>query len=62
MKNIKRQAKSEDFKEGAIFYANFGELKLTKKYNDGIWEAKAPGGLKCIFENEARFYQVCVFC
>lgn len=55
---MKRQAISDDFKPGAILHASFGELKIIKKYDEGIWEARAPGGLTCIFESEARFYQV----
>lgn len=55
---MKRLATNEDFKPGAILHASFGEVKILKKYDDGIWEARAPGGITCIFESEARFYEI----
>lgn len=53
-----RQATKEDFKQGAILQASFGEVRILRKYDDGIWEARGPGGITCIFESDAKFYQI----
>ena len=55
---MKRLATKEDFKSGAILHASFGEVKILKKCDPGIWEARVPGGITCIFESEARFYEI----
>lgn len=53
-----RTAIPQDFKSGQTLYWEYAPLKITKKYDDGIWETRSKSGEKCVFECEAKFYQV----
>jgi len=53
-------ATAKSFKVGATLISKVGgyEFTITKKYDVGIWEARGQSGCKCLFEGEAKFYNV----
>lgn len=55
-----RTATLEDFKVGTKLITKQGgyEFTITRKYDDGIWEARSRSGEKCVFESECQHYQV----
>jgi hypothetical protein len=56
-----RTATLEDFKIGNTLITNTGySLTIYSHYDTGVWEARGHSGCTCVFEREARFYQIAV--
>lgn len=55
-----RPATISDFKVGQVMsYPKGGfNFRLLRKYDHGIWEARFPGGIRCVMESEVRHYTV----
>ena len=60
MKALK-QATAADFKVGVTLVSPQGySFTILRKYDEGVWEARGTEGQgeKCVFEGEARHYQI----
>lgn len=54
-----RQATQKDFAQGTHLIDTAGNsFCILGKYAPGIWEVRGERGDKCVFEGEAKFYQV----
>lgn len=54
-----RVATKEDFKPGITLVTSEGySFTISSKYDEGVWESRAVGGGKVLFECEAKFYRV----
>ncbi len=54
-----RKAMVEDFKIGAVIVNQFGPWTIIRKYdNKGIWEIRNNRGMRLVFADEAKFYQI----
>ncbi len=54
-----RKAMVEDFKIGAVIVNQFGPWIIVRKYdNKGIWEIRGNRGVRLVFADEAKFYQI----
>lgn len=53
------KATAADFNKGTVLIDAGGiKFELIRETQDGVWEARTRGGVKCVFVTEAACYSV----